>query len=133
MKTQLLCTFIETGELDRTIQEIINNHSIVFNKIYVFVLDENSEELVCTYNVDSINTSGILPKTISLHRKKQSNTMYTINALNELIKSLNNGYLDKKFPINWNDYQNSLLLTNKDHGFTKINTKLQKIIDITKM
>lgn len=133
MKTQLLCTFIETGELDRTIQEIINNHSIVFNKIYVFVLDENSEELVCTYNVDSINTSGILPKTISLHRKKQSNTMYTINALNELIKSLNNGYLDKKFPINWNDYQNSLLLTNKENGFTKINTKLQKIIDITKM
>ena len=132
MKTQLLCTFIELNELDETLQNIISNHSIVFNKIYIFTLDDNPEELICTYNVDSINTSGILPKTISLHRKKQSNTMYTINALNALIRSLNNGYLDKKFPINWNDYQNTLLLTNKENGFSKINTKLQKIIDTNK-
>ena len=29
------------------------------------------------------------------------------------IKTLNDGRLDKSYQINWNDYQNSLLLTGK--------------------
>ena len=69
-----------------------------------------------------------IPNTISLHRKKQSNTLYTINALNEVIRELNNGILDKKFSIPWEDYQNSLLLTNDD-GLNKIPTKIFKIIN----
>jgi hypothetical protein len=45
-----------------------------------------------TYNVDLGNTKGefAIGNTILVHRKKQTNTLYTINALNELIKSLNN-------------------------------------------
>jgi len=72
-----------------------------------------------------------IPNTISLHRKKQSNTLYTINALNEVIRSLNGGVLDKRFPIPWEDYQNTLLLTNES-GLNKISTKIHKIIDIKK-
>jgi len=37
--------------------------------------------------------------TISLHRKKITNTLYTINALNELIKTINNGVLDTKYQV----------------------------------
>jgi len=56
---------------------------------------------------------------------------YTINALNEVIRSLNGGVLDKRFPIPWEEYQNTLLLTN-EKGLNKISTKIHKIIDIKK-
>jgi hypothetical protein len=36
---------------------------------------------------------SILENTILLHRKKESNTLYTINALNDLICSLNEGQI----------------------------------------
>ena len=132
MQSQLLCTFTTSPELDNLVEYISKNHAIMFNKIYVFEIDGKEDELVCTYNVDSVNTRSILEKTISLHRKKQSNTLYTINALNALIKSLNNGQLDKKFPINWNDYKNSLLLVNKDSGFIKHDTIIKKIVHLDK-
>ena len=72
--------------------------------------------------------AGPIPNTISLHRKKQSNTLYTINALNEVIRELNGGVLDKRFPIPWDDYYNSLLLTN-ENGLNKIPTKIHSIVD----
>ena len=49
-----------------------------------------------------------IPDTISLHRKKNTNTLYTINALNDLIRELNAGKLDKTYPIKWENYKNSL-------------------------
>ena len=66
--------------------------------------------------------------TIALHRKKQSNTLYTINALNEVIREKNNGVLDKTFPITWSEFQNSLLLVN-EQGLNIIPTKIYKIIN----
>ena len=91
----------------------------------------DGEKIMLTYNVDMGNssTNGIIDNTILVHRKKQTNTLYTINALNELIKSLNNGYLDKKFPINWNDYRNCILLIQTE-GFNKIDTKIKDIIKL---
>ena len=85
-----------------------------------------------TYNVDMGNTSmdSIVDNTILVHRKKQTNTLYTINALNELIKSLNNGVLDKKFPIEWNNYKNCILLIQAE-GFNKIDTKVKEIINLS--
>ena len=78
---------------------------------------------------DDDYVSEEIPNTISLHRKKQSNTLYTINALNEVIRELNGGVLDKKFPIPWEDYHNSLLLTN-DEGLNKIPTKIHSIVNV---
>ena len=54
--------------------------------------------------------------------------LYSINALNEVIRSLNNGVLDKKFPVPWEQYSNTLLLTN-ENGLNKIPTKLYRIIN----
>jgi hypothetical protein len=83
---------------------------------------------VVTYNLDTIN-SNILENTISVHRKKDSNTLYTLNGLNEIVKALNNGIVDPKFSINWNHYKNSILLTRE--GELKIlKTKLYKILTL---
>ena len=48
--------------------------------------------------------------TISLHRKKITNTLYTINALNELIKTINNGVLDTNYQVEWDTYKNMILI-----------------------
>jgi hypothetical protein len=72
---------------------------------------------------------SVLPNTILLHRKKESNTLYTINALNALIKSLNNGILDTNFRITWLDYKNSILLI-QSNDLNIIQTKIHKIINL---
>ena len=130
MKTQLLCTFIKRNNFYETINIIIACNDIVFDKIYVFQNEKDHHQLICTYNVeyDEDFVQGI-QDTISLHRKKNTNTLYTINALNDLIRELNDGKLDKTFPIEWENYKNCLLLTN-ENGFTKIPTRIYSIVDV---
>ena len=130
MKTQLLCTFTKRNHFNETIDIIIACNEIVFNKIYVFQNEKDHHQLICTYNVeyDEDFMQGI-PDTISLHRKKNTNTLYTINALNDLIRELNGGKLDKTFPIEWKNYRNCLLLTNDD-GLNKIPTRIYTIVNV---
>ena len=130
MKTQLLCTFTKLSELNQKINIIIECNDIVFNKIYVFQNEEDKNQLICTYNVEyDDNFMQGIPDTISLHRKKNTNTLYTINALNDLIRELNGGKLDKSYPIQWENYTNCLLLTNET-GLNKIPTRIYSIVDI---
>tara|TARA_B100000131_G_C18025429_1_gene576251 strand:- start:359 stop:760 length:402 start_codon:yes stop_codon:yes gene_type:complete len=133
MKSQLLCTFTTKENLDITVKEIQDSYSIIFEKIYVLQNEDVVDELLCTYNAD--NSKGIdynsVENTISLHRKKHSNTLYTINALNEVIAELNNGIVDSKFIVPWEQFKNMLLVTNSN-GLNKINTRIYKIIDLRK-
>ena len=128
MKSQLLCTFTNKDNIEDTINEIKNAYDIVFNKIYVLQNENDINELICTYNVNSIGSVDFnaVKATISLHRKKHSNTLYTINALNECIKNLNNGVLDNKFMVPWENFKNMLMVTNSE-GLNKINTRIFKI------
>ena len=130
MKTQLLCTFAIRSRIDDITRIIMECNDILYNKIYVFENLNDDSQLICTYNVsyEDGHLSEDIPNTISLHRKKQTNTLYSINALNEVIRSLNNGVLDKKFPVPWEQYSNTLLLTN-ENGLNKIPTKLYRIIN----
>ena len=131
MNNRLYCTFVSEENIESTVDKIKSSYSILFNKI--FVLESlDREKIMLTYNVDMGNSSGdfLVNNTILVHRKKQTNTLYTINALNELIKSLNNGYLDKSYTVNWNDYKNCILLIQTD-GFNRINTKVKDIINLS--
>ena len=131
MKSQLLCTFSTKKDIESTIASISSAYTIMFNKIYVLQNEDKINELICTYNVDTQNgvDYNAVSGTISLHRKKHSNTLYTINALNECIKNLNNGIVDNKFIVPWENFKNMLLITNSD-GLNKINTRIYKIIKI---
>ena len=130
MRTQLLCTFAIRSRIEDITRIIMECNDILYNKIYVFENLNDDSQLICTYNVSyqDGHLSEDIPNTISLHRKKQTNTLYSINALNEVIRSLNNGVLDKKFPVPWEQYSNTLLLTN-ENGLNKIPTKLYRIIN----
>ena len=129
MKTQLLATFTTKENLDSIIEDIKDSYTIIFDKIYVLQNEDNTEELMCTYNVDVDNGVDYnkVKGTISLHRKKHSNSLYTINALNEVIANLNNGIIDSKFMVPWENFKNMLLITNSE-GLKKINTRIYKIL-----
>ena len=131
MRTQLLATFTTKGDLDMIIRKIQNAYTIVFKKIYVLQNENNVNELICTYNVDLEKGADYndVKGTISLHRKKHSNTLYTINALNEVVANLNNGLVDSKFVVPWENFKNTLMVTNSD-GLNKIPTRIYKIIKI---
>ena len=123
--------FTNVNDVDEIIDKIQTSYVILFNKI--FVLESlDGEKIMLTYNVDMNNSleETLVSNTILVHRKKQTNTLYTINALNELIMSLNNGVLDKRFPIEWNNYRNCILLVQTE-GFSKIDTKVREIINLS--
>ena len=131
MNNRLYCTFVEVNEVEEISERIQSSYKVLFNKI--FVLESlDGEKIMLTYNVDlgNSNSEFAIGNTILVHRKKQTNTLYTINALNELIKSLNNGVLDKSYSINWNDYKNCILLVQTD-GYKKIDTKIKEIINLS--
>ena len=131
MRTQLLATFTTKTDLEKTIESIKGAYTIAFGKIYVLQNEDSVSELICTYNVDLSAGADYndVKGTISLHRKKHTNTLYTINALNEVITDLNNGVVDSKYIVPWENFQNTLLVTNSD-GLNKINTRIYKIIKI---
>ena len=128
LNNKLFCTFTNLENLDNLLGDITSKYTIMYNKMFVLEI-VGKEEYVVTYNVDQGNISTIPDNTILVHRKKESNTLYTINALNELIKKLNGGVVDTSYPIDWLHYRNCILLT-QHNELSQLNTKIYKIIDI---
>ena len=128
MNNKLYCTFLQDEGVNEVVEKILEEHDILFNKIFVLVALDDDKTML-TYNIDGPVYNLQLPNTILVHRKKQTNTLYTINALNEVIRYLNNGILDTTYQVDWTRFRNSLLLTRPD-GFKKIRTRLKQIIEI---
>ena len=128
MSNKLFCTFATETTLDSVLEEIQERYKIIYSKIFV-LYSKSQDEYICTYNVDFGNIGTFLDNTILVHRKKESNTLYTINALNTLIEELNGGVLDTSYRINWADFRNCILLT-KGPELKRVNTKLFRIIEL---
>lgn len=127
MNNRIHLTFTYKTELEDTLDTIFNQYEVFMNR--VFVLDSLDDgKLLCTYNIHEEDLDIRIPNTILVHRKKQSNTLYTINALNELIKEINNGVMDSNFNIDWNQYRNTVLLY-RNQQLDFLRTKLYKIIE----
>jgi len=135
METQLLCTFCKSDELIKTCQEISEKYQVVSDKIFILentkeavdIYSDDEQQLILTYNVTNADLSDVLNSTISVHRKKQTNTIYTINALNKLIMEKNNGILDKRFRVDWEELENMVLVT--AYGkLKKIPTQVKQIL-----
>ena len=128
MSNKLFCTFSTQEGLEDVLSSIQEKYRIIYNKIFV-LYSKSQDEYICTYNVDFGNVSTFLENTILVHRKKETNTLYTINALNTLIKEINGGVLDTSYRVNWSDYRNCILLT-KGPELKRINTKLFRILEL---
>jgi hypothetical protein len=97
--------------------------------IFQYSYFEDNKKII-TYRVSlvdniKIDMSSIYPPTIIVHKKGEC--FYTINALNKLIETLNdleNGNINYlEYKINWDEYQNKIIIIKNDE---------LKIIDINK-
>jgi len=129
-KTILLASFVNKENLKLALDSIENNAKIDRQKIFIFVDENTKNDYICTYNISpeyaNIKFTEIWKNTISIHRKKQFNILYSINAMNELIKIKNNGVFSSSFMINWEEYENSLMII-KNGNLNIIPIKLIRI------
>lgn len=130
IKTQLLCTFTDFNDYRKDIDSLTKFYNVVYGKVYVLQNQDNLDELLLTYNIKHEYNKNFYKKTISVHRKKDSNTIYTINSLNSLIRKLNNNNLDENYQVNWSNYKNVVLLVDESGNSRVLPTKLFKIIKI---
>jgi len=112
----LLASFIITDD-EQKIQEevefIVNHIEITNNLIFLLQDTENPEKKIITYNAVVEKGKPFNPRlfTMRMHRKKQTNTLYTINALNAAVASQHEGKTGKDLKLDWTQYENSILLT----------------------
>ena len=126
MTRTLFCTFIHYRNSE-LISKMLNDSYNVYNQsFFVFQDINNRKDCFLTYNIIGQINSRI-EGTILIHRKKETNTLYTMNALNAVIRRSNNGILDTSFVISWETYTNSLILFDNQE-VKKINLKLLKKI-----
>lgn len=115
-KWLLMASFVKHDQLYEALDKISKTLNIEKSKIFVF-MNELDEEYILTYNLNpefaNIKFNSIWPNTVSIHRKKNTNTLYSLNAMNELIKSKTGGFLDKSYNINWEKYENTMLMIKK--------------------
>jgi len=125
---QLICLFTTEDNLDYTTNMIIKTYEAVYKRLFILSIVD-SEELVCSFNIEKGNIRKQLPGAMLVHRKKETNTLYTINSLNALIQKENNGVQDSKFSVDWNKYANSLLVTSNNE-LKILQTRVYQIINL---
>lgn len=125
MKTNLLCTFVHKNDLQLVLDLIQKTYELDSDVIFILSNVDKPYQYYCTYNV--VGQYELSPSTILIHRKSDTNTLYTINAMNQIIKNVNNGVLDTTYQLNWDNYKNSMILIQNDEVI-QINLKLEKIV-----
>lgn len=126
--TQLICLFVLEPEIDQTLSLIGKTYDVLFKRIFILAI-EDSEELLFSFNVEKDANRVQLPGAMLVHRKKETNTLYTINSLNALIKMENNGKIDVHYNIDWSKYMNSFLVTSNNE-LKVLHTKVHRIVNL---
>ena len=129
MSVQLICLFTTESELDHTIEMIGKTYELAYKKIFILSI-EASDELVCSFNINkSEHIKRMLPGAMIVHRRKETNTLFTVNSLNALIKQENDGILDTSYVIDWSKYSNQFLIASNNE-LRCLKTKVYQIINI---
>jgi hypothetical protein len=121
----LLCTFAHRSETPIILDVIKSTYELDSKMLFIFSDVDSPEKYIFTYNVNG--QYDLTSNTILVHRKSETNTLYSLNALNVLIGKLNNGKPNRDYVIDWAPYSNSLvLLSNGELSRTRL--RLEKVI-----
>ena len=112
----LLASFLNTDSEERVqaeVQFIVDNLSLSNNYIFLLRNTEDLDKKILTYNAHVEKGQSFNPNlyTTRVHRKKQTNTLYTINALNLAIAEEHDGKTGRDLKLDWEKYRNCLLLS----------------------
>tara|TARA_B100000214_G_C23921804_1_gene606449 strand:+ start:804 stop:1235 length:432 start_codon:yes stop_codon:yes gene_type:complete len=112
----LLASFITSAsdqEVMTEVEKIINELELTNNLIFLLQDTENLDKKILTYNVQPVRGQPYNKNlfTMRVHRKKQTNTLYTINALNQAVALEHDGQTGKHLKLDWEKYTNSIMLS----------------------
>jgi len=95
------------------VQAIADTLNLTNKFIFLFEDKEDSTKKILTYNAIPEKGKKFNPRlfTMRVHRKKQTNTLYTINALNLAIASEHGGKTGRDLKLNWENYRETILLS----------------------
>ena len=120
-KSLILCTFSRKENLKSTKNFIFAK----FNpKSIIVYRDKDYSQFMLFYDVDAtVDFKTGVNGTIMVHHKTSSNTYFTINALNLLVKE-ELGTVVPNHEIKWDDYINKFILSSTN---TEENAELNKL------
>jgi hypothetical protein len=127
INTKLLCTFVNKRDIENRIDDILDTFNDV-DRLFIFMNRDRENDFYITFNIDTAKNS-IYENYIAIHRKKETNTLYSVNALNIIIRNLNNNILDKSYKIDWTIYENVLLLT-RNSDVNRIPLVLDEVVRV---
>ena len=130
-KNQLICVFGYSNKTVQTLLQIQRKYDIQSDSVLIFENVANPENIYFIFNATQIDSKKDGLQSVILHKKKQSNTYYTINALNQLIIDLNGGVLDTSYSIEWDNYPNCILLADPEMKYKVVNINLKEKVQIT--
>jgi hypothetical protein len=128
-KEVLIGTFVNKHKILSFIEKVKNLTKMNTDKIYVFIIEGNSNEYLVTFK--SYSNKGLINKLYNstvLHVK--NGCLFSINALNELIKEENGNTIQnhKDYLIDWSKFKNKLMIMTS--GKLRL-YNISKIEDIT--
>ena len=118
----LLMSFSSTEDYRSRLQEI---REVFRPEGGIFVLENrfDENEIFITFNTEyNFKMVGY----IKINKKKDTNTLFTIDAVNQL-SIQESGVIDSNFVPNWNEFHNCLLLI-RNGELAVIPTKIKEII-----
>ena len=115
----LLASFRQTDDEEEIlgeVQYIADNFHLSNSYIFLLASTEDPSRKILTYNTQLHNQKMMHGRlyTIRVHRKKLTNTLYTINALNLAVAKDNAGQTGRHLKLDWEQYENTLLLTKRN-------------------
>lgn len=129
-RSLLLASFVDKSELYLAMEQISKTININKDSIFVFVNEDDPAEYILTYNMNpefaNVKFATIWKNTISVHRKKHTNTLYSLNAMNEFIKSKCGGNLNRDYQIDWSKFENQFMII-KNQRLKTLPLRLVKI------
>jgi hypothetical protein len=118
-KTILLASFIFPERVEWFLDYLEAKFNITKDKVFCYKNLDDESKVIITFKLiipegKRLNLKNLFPSAIPIH--KRGDALYTINALNKLIDQISGdsiGNTDyKSVIINWDEYQNKLILIN---------------------
>jgi hypothetical protein len=118
-KTILLASFIFPERVEWFLGYLEAKFNITKDKVFCYKNLDDESKVIITFKLvipegKHLNLKNLFPSAVPIHKK--GDALYTINALNMLIDQMigdsigNTDY--KSVTINWDEYQNKLILIN---------------------
>lgn len=114
------------------INEIINTVDLTNKYIFVLAEKDNPEKKIITFNTTHEGQTKIKETyyTIRVHRKKKTNTLYTINGLNLALEKEHDGKRGRDLKLDWESHRGTLIMSQAGQLKT-IQLDLQKIVEVS--